>query len=511
MNGLQRENLKLRRSTWKQLGLCSCLLASAVLVYFASLIGLSEGPVLVASSAAALAIYIALIRSFLRGAEVLPSLLVVWGLGAILRVGLAGIYFGLAMVLEPSEPVRLGPVNVASHLLAGQATLLAGDAWLISGMIVGNRVSLPAPRLLRVRPRLSVESVAVGLVAATLMLRLLDGTTLFVRDLGNLPGVVMQYGVAAGMFCGLVGWGRARDQKRGGSLAGADRILWPLVIAAVVVAEILWQLQSYMRQGVLLAVLPFGAFAWVQWRRGEWGGRVLVAGAAAGLLAIGLVLWPYGQMRRADVNGHREVRTIPVVPYLQEAIAAGIPGTEGWRRVHDFPDSGVWSLPSRAQLVSTAAGAVYLRQTSPNVGAEQLRLFAQNLIPRVVWPDKPQYSPGRRVAVELGQGRTFASVSTATALSLPGGALWVLGPWLGLPLLTVTGLALGLLWRFWAPRMLRNPVAALGAMALWLQAFRMLESAVILGMSAILYQALVLVPLAIGWDLMWNVKGSRAQ
>lgn len=506
MDGSPGHDVRFKKSTWAQLTLCGCLVATALLVYFASLTGLPKGPVQVGSSFVALAIYVALLRSLLRDGQVLPSLSVVWVLGAILRIGLAGLYFGLALILEPSEPIRLGPVDVASHLLAGQATLLAGDGWLIAGLILGQRAPLRAPRLFRIRPSLSVETVAVGLVATTWVLRALDGSVLAVRGLGNFPGVWMQHGVAAGMFCGLVTWGTTRKPHGGFSLTAAGRILWPVVIAAIVLAEMWWQLHSYMRQGVLLALLPLFIFAWIQWRWGEWSGRVLASGAAVGLLVIGFVLWPYGQMRRADVDRTAGVRSLPVLPYLEEAMAAGIPGTEGWRRLHDFPDSGVWSLPSRMQLVSTAAGALHLRQSSPEAGAEQLSLFARNLIPRVVWPDKPPYSPGRRVAVELGQGGTFASVTTATALSLPGGAVWVLGPWIGLPLLAVTGLALSFLWRFWAPRLLRNPVAALGAMALWLQAFRMLESSVVLGWSAILYQAVVLVPLAIGWDLLWKVR-----
>lgn len=494
--------MKVSRATFDQLHLCCLHLLNAAMV---ATVHVLNGPIaatLLISSVVAILTYVGLLRHNLRLPDTWPSLLDLWLFASTLRVGVGGLFTSMRLLTGIGEAPRLGPIQVTPYLLTGQALLLAGDAFLIAGyVIVQRRSRRQSEGRLREQKGPSPALMAILLFVVTVLFRFATSRSSLVGSVGNLGGLVEQFGMAAALFLALVAWTQWNKQRE--SLG--TRVFWWLLVALCLSLEIAWQLQSYMRQGVLIALIPLGAFAWWRWQGGFWKGRSIVMGAVGVLTITMVLLWPYADLRRPDAwigQQRMDVRELPVLPYLRRSIEAAIPGTDQWNEVHRFPDRGFWAFFNRAQVTTPAALAAYLQKNRPEEGRLLFEGAVTNLIPRIAWPEKPPYAPGRIITVAIGQATSAASATTATALTLQGGSAWAVGPWLGLPLLGLTGAALALLWGFWRPRLLSNPVAAFAALGLWTEGIRVMESTVDLGITMVLYSGLVFIPLALAWEVL---------
>jgi len=189
---------------------------------------------------------------------------------------------------------------------------------------------------------------------------------------------------------------------------------------------------SYMKSDLLVAVLPIVLVGFDRARAGPSRGRPLSRFAptiAVGVLIVYFFLFvvsTYSSTRRRGFWDHGEGAdpySVPVAPYLTEALLAGIPGTAEFRDAHRFPN-GVWGLIGRMSMTPFPAWAYRQVESAGFSGVGFFEELLTNVTPRVFWPDKPLISPGRDFSVTIGTAADFDSARSATALTMQGAYYW---------------------------------------------------------------------------------------
>ena len=165
-----------------------------------------------------------------------------------------------------------------------------------------------------------------------------------------------------------------------------------------------------------------------------------------------------------------------VVPFVLAAIRASIPGTQEFTDTQVFPKGGIWKVLDRNNLVSASAwGYSYVQYYGTSDG-KFIKTVPAELIPRVLWPDKPQVSRGRDLAVLLGQAHSWEAAKTSTGFSMAGCLYWA---W-GYPSLVIgmflNGMAFFFAWKVFSPSININPISTLVCLSLFVKGVRWFEA-----------------------------------
>ena len=185
---------------------------------------------------------------------------------------------------------------------------------------------------------------------------------------------------------------------------------------------------------------------------------------------------------------------IEVTPFLVEAVGASIPGTEKFYQYNKFPDSGAWHFVKR--LTVTNLGAWSFKEVS-EYGYWDRNFFedvASSVIPRILWPEKPNFWPGRIFAAKVGHAYDAESATTATALGMAASYYW----WGGLPALIIgmffSGCILSMVFRLIQPSISNNPVSTIIWLILLNTSLFWFESSFYGGAQMFIYLAVAFLP-----------------
>ena len=155
-----------------------------------------------------------------------------------------------------------------------------------------------------------------------------------------------------------------------------------------------------------------------------------------GIAAIGLffllVISSYSQLHRSAYWDNMEVsqtvstlRDAPdIIPSLAVALETAIPGTDAFSQMHHYPTGAVWHLINRLAVTSWAATAIELVDVAGTREDSLLGAMFGSIVPRILFPDKPQISYGRDIAIALGQASSWDTATTASSLSMFGFFYW---------------------------------------------------------------------------------------
>lgn len=141
----------------------------------------------------------------------------------------------------------------------------------------------------------------------------------------------------------------------------------------------------------------------------------------------------------------------------------------------DFPDKGIYALPVRmAVLVTAPAIIVEQRADGYRMESGPLENFAAAMIPRAIWKNKPNISKGRWFAQFLNPAAW--NTQTSVAMTAPGEFYWGYG-WTGMIIaMFLFGGVLRIFWNYLFLRIKSQPAAVLTFIILCQECFRWFES-----------------------------------
>ena len=280
----------------------------------------------------------------------------------------------------------------------------------------------------------------------------------------------------------------------GGLLAPGAVVAW-----AAFALDLADGLFSYMKSDLLVAVLPIVLIGFDRAHASPSRASLMSRFAppvAAGVLIVYFFLFvvsTYSPTRRRDFREGTDPYSVPVTPYLTEALLAGIPGTADFRDAHRFPN-GVWGLIGRMSMTPYPAWAYRQVESAGFRGLGFFEELLTNVTPRVLWPDKPVVSPGRDFSVTIGVAANFDSARSATALTMQGAYYWRGGyVWLVLGC-ALSGAAFAVSWLLFRNQNILNPASTVVVIMLCHEGFRWFESAFVGGFPMYIYLLVVFLP-----------------
>ena len=470
----------------------------AHLAWFASTLDAGVDPIaLVVSGLLSAALYAwFLVAEYRFNGHRFTPILFYLGAG-IFRLGTGVVFIVAAMAADEWRFLAVGLHDVSAFIMHGHWLTLLGDWCLVAGyFLVASRFRPRPPDPAGVSPALWRRTWYAGLLtaAATFVLRFGEGYVQL-GGIGLLISYVADYGVAAGVYLMLVAF-----RNSGGRPASP----WAAVAYVVLGLDVLDGLFSYMKSNALIALLPLVLFAADRNRAISRGGTLALARAAAAILVVAyfflFVVSSYSPQRRVALWDYGiyfdpAVRySVPLVPYLTEALVGAMPGTETFREAHRFPN-GVWGLIGRMSLISYPAWAYREVETAGTRDGSFFEELLVSVTPRIVWPEKPALSFGSDFAVTIGLARSRDSATSSLAITLQGAYYWW-GGYLALVLgCALTGAGFAVVWLLFRDQVMLNPVSAMAALLLCHEGFRWFESAVLGSFPMYLYLVIVFVPL----------------
>ncbi len=396
-----------------------------------------------------------------------------------IRLGLIPIYVAFAVKLGYQNDLLFAGHDASDYFVPGHFINVFGDWFLVAGYYILRKCSSPPKPLQFHDPRTSAHSMvksAFILLAITYGARLAIWGGFPLERLGQVYNMVFTYGAAAAMLILLFAIGKASAEKRR---------FFMLLFAAVFIFELQQSLFSYMKQDVIVSVLPVFIYLVINlpgiYKR--FGHRISyrrMLVLAALLLFFTSTLFTYSKMRREAFwqgPGVLKAKSPDVLPFLLPAIKASIPGTQEFSENQVFPAGGVWLSLARNEFISSSGWAYsHVQQNGTNDG-EFIKEVPTNLIPRVIWPEKPMVSRGRSIAVLLGQAVSWESAVTATGFPMAACLYW---GW-GYPCVVVgmflNGMLLFLAWKVFSPSINVNPISTLICISLFVKGIRWFEGA----------------------------------
>lgn len=452
----------------------------------------SKGQVIIASGIINIFLYSWLFKSELpQSRKLLPSPLLIYVMAGIIIQGLAPIWAGAAMLGGHSQPFWHGRFNVASELLSGHIILGVGDWMLVGGYTLGAWL-YPGKKDGDSVPIKDVRGTAIALICVGLFAGLLDRAGFSLGDYVSGLKMFDQFAVPAGMLMLLFAGNFASATDRRANL-------WLALLVLAVQLPI--SLTSNMKQQTMVAIYPFVIYilAQIKWNfsvgRPPW--LLLFAGLGV-VWAVSFVLFPFSQLRRDDLwVGRQRLEKVPdALPYLAEALQASIPMSKSFNKLHEFPESGFWKFFKRHSYSKGAAWSYCYATYNGDQNNEFIKDGFIAVIPRLLWPDKPIISPGRKIAVLLGQAKNFEDATTATDSGAMAGALFLNGKWPCVILgMFVNGLLLQVIWQRVRLASLLNPFAVMCIMMIYVSTGRFFGSSTDGNVSFYVTIAVVYAPL----------------
>jgi hypothetical protein len=423
--------------------------------------------VLLLSGLVSLLLYVLLLYSELMSSQWSVTPLVCFAISSALRIGGSGVFLASIYMCDLHDAVRFVKFDPQEYIMSGHLLLLFGNwcflsCYFLTEYLLSRTDSEKSPLPQLTSPQfLTIGLLLIGL---TWTIRLIGMIGINLSTLGRGPGMIQGYAILVGVFFLLIArHGRTRLESN----------LIMLLVGAVVAIDVLIGLRGYMKQAVVHALLPVGVYylqrVKVRRFRVKIGMRRLIPLALLAYFVV-MILFPYISTKRSRMYDRRADKSIRGI--LRETLAAGIPGTEAFRKTHRFPTQGFWTFFTRNEWTSCAAWAVHRVENNGDIGGKTLREGVIAIVPRLAWPDKPRIAHGREFAVVLGQAKSFETATTSTALGLAATFYWNGGPILTMLGMGANGAILAVTWLLVRHRILINPVAGIVYFMLLMESFR---------------------------------------
>ena len=448
---------------------------------------------LVLSGMTTLLLYGSLIyREILRKEwSVTPILL--YMITSLFRLGIAPIYIAAAYLKGFSREMFFVYFDPQDYIGQGYLLLLTGEWLFLAGYFAIERkikrFSLKDYFNNQINPQWMLRT-GIYLIILAWYLRLLYSFGFDFSSIGKIVSIFRSYSSAAGILFILLSM-----RKQTGSI----KQITLFTITLLIVAELTYTLQSYMKQHTVVILLPVFVYyvSQIDVRRVR---QILSLKRVLPIAIIAyfviMVLFPYSQIRRPEYwITTTSTKNIKVVPSLTEALSAAIPGTEAFKNVHSFPDRGFWTFFTRNEWVTPAAWAVKQVQSEGNISGKTIKNGLVAIIPRIFWPEKPLIAQGRDFAMVLGQAESFETATTSTGLGLASTFYWNGGILLLVLGMFINGMLLCKTWQIFQSRIFTNPIAMIVYIMLLLESLRQFEGAFDGGISYYAYIFIVLYPL----------------
>lgn len=474
------------------------LLILHILCLFAFDKNADEGTVLLFSGIFSLLSYGYLINDEIKRITRLATPILTYLIAGMLRHGIGVMWVG-ATILHGTELNVLwhGPVPVFGWLVLGQIVLLVGDLCFLGTYFYLdksdriNKSTMLQSIYNKGNRTLYVASAMIALGFCLRLISILAGS----NRLGFIPTMLSMVLPCAGVFLLLV---QAERE------IGTRRFRLFAAIAILVIVDVGLGLRSYMKSAIIIPLLPLLIHAVAKLRSSSDAmakrtntRRFFFVAITVSFLVI--VLFPANQIRRS--RGTTGFADRSMITDIQEAMSAALPGTPEFARLHKFPDSGLWQFGARHATVKGAAWAYTYVHFARNVGWEFIYDSAISLVPRIIWKNKPQHSPGRKISVMMGMARSFEEVQSATDAGAMAGGLFLGFGWIGVVVgMAVNGAVFHYVSSLVLPRMESNPGAAAAGMLLYIQTLTFFESSS--GGNVDLYGVLLIIFLPTA--LIWN-------
>lgn len=387
------------------------------------------------------------------------------------RVGAASMYLAFAYMTGHSEEMEFISFDAEAFATRGHLLLMAGDWLFYAGYFAVEILFRKRGRSMASiteRTGRSVLLIAFMLLALGWALRIGGRFGVDLRALGSINSLLALFSIPAGLFLLMVEAGRRKISERALVIA---------IAVGVLGLELIVALRSYMKQDMMLALLPVAVYFAERIRGSSFLRNMLRWQRLVPLLMLAyfvvMVLFPYNNVRRQMIQRYGE--GVPVLGVLQESLLSAVPFTTAFSETHAFPKGGAWTFLARNEWTTAAAWAVDRVANEGTIGGQTILDGFVAIVPRIFWPEKPVIMPGSEFTVLMGLARTAETATTATGLGLAATLYWnghIPGVVLGM---LINGALLAITWRLVGPRILTNPVATIVFFHLFLESLRWFE------------------------------------
>ena len=218
-----------------------------------------------------------------------------------------------------------------------------------------------------------------------------------------------------------------------------------------------------------------------------------------GFLAYFMVitLTIYSGVRRSYIGANNAItisNTVAVAPFLKTAIIASIPGTKEFNNYNKFPNLGLWHFVKRNNVTNLGAWAYNEVNQSGYWNRNFFNYLFGMMIPRIFYPDKPEYHPGKEFAVIIGQAKSAKTATTSTALTMAAAYYWWGGFFALVFGMIFSGALLSLVYNRIQNR-LDNPIATMVIFILIFQCIKWFEGDFVGSIPLFVYIFIVFIPL----------------
>ena len=429
---------------------------------------------------------------------------------SVFRLGIGSLYVANLLVNQEYAELMVGIYDVRSYLMHGHLIAMLGDLLFLLGYFSFAKPQEkqdPAAVLCRLSS-IRITYFTVGFYFFSMVIKLAS-YSISLGALGQLTGYIANYGASGSILVMLylVKSGRVRIRSA----------MWWFSWGAFSVSVVL-SLFSYMKSDLLIALLPV-ILLWFGEAR-DWIVRQNTIRLLQRLGSLAILLYfflfivsGYSELRRAEFwssSQYKEIRDIdiPVVEYLTRATMSAIPMTDEFEQLHKYPDSGVWGMISRMSMMAYPAWAYGRVQTVGYNPDGFFKRLAVAVTPRVLWPGKPNLSPGADFTATIGLAGSGDTARSATALTMQGAYYWSGGLFALVVGCFASGAALALVHGMFSKGTYANPVSAMIAVTLAYMGFHWFEDAFLGSFPFFLYCLLVFYPMQV---FFWKLLNGSSQ
>ncbi len=339
---------------------------------------------LVLSGMATLLLYGSFVYGLILRTEWSVSPIMLYMTTALFRSGIAPIFIAAAYLLGFSREMFFVYFDPQEYIGKGYLLLLTGEWVFLAGYFFiepkVRRLSLKCSFNIMGNPQWILKT-GLYFISLAWILRILYSFDLEFASIGRIVSIFRTYSSPAGILFILLS---LREQS------GFKKQKTIFTITLLIIAEVTYTLQSYMKQDMIVILLPLFVYYVSQINISRIRPkisfmRILPIAFLAYFIII--VLFPYSQIRRPEFwKGTTFVTNVKVIPYLTEALSASIPGTATFKNVHKFPDKGVWTFFARNEWITPAAWAVRQVQREGDIAGRTIKYGLAATIRRIVWP-----------------------------------------------------------------------------------------------------------------------------
>lgn len=430
-----------------------------------------------------------------------------------IRLGVAVIYIAAVIQLGyvSSSLFTMGSFDASEWLMEGQLIIMIGDWFFISGFFIVSRRLKVSNYKLKSGSNMQLRIYYSGLILAVIgfTVRVID-SNINLGGLGQITSYFSTYGPPGGVLIMLL-----NIRTRNLNILSIDGLI-PIMLLSF---DILAGLGSYMKSDLLISLLPLPIYFVFSGNRGKKWKFVSLSKTSMFLLALMAYFFlftmsSYSELRRPkywDNMGRFETLPSaevmpPIWPDLSSALQGSIPGTSKFTELHVFPDKGVWNILRRLAVTQLGAMSYGLVETYGAREDSFVKAVAYGIIPRVIFPDKAQISPGADTAVLLGQARTAESATSATGLTMHGYYYYWGGIGAVIFGMFFSGIGLAIVWSKIRVDWVVNPITALLMIVLVYVCLHWFENGAFGYFPFYIYIFVIFIPLASFIRRFLNIK-----